>query len=499
MQDVQQALAMAQSAFAAGDWSNAGRLFEQVSKHQRRNAEVFLAMGICSVRIGQLDQARRYLNKAVKLKPMMPESHAQLGDLERAHMQRDAAIAHYERALAIKPGFGPAVVGLASIRRQLGDYEGARSPVDAAIQRNPAGDVHLADAAAMVAHDHETRQRAISMLRKVLDGDLPDSNRSIMLFRLAGLLDREGDYDEAWRVVTEANGLKAVAWDAAGHTRKVEAFCRSWDAASFGDMPRSSNLSEQPVFVAGMPRSGTSLVEQIIASHPAGAGVGELPTIPRLAVELDGLPTSGPTHVLHRSSALTSARLDEAATKTLDELHRMAALLDEDASAERIVDKLPGNIAHLPLIALLFPKARIIHTTRDPRDVAISCYFQDFAGPLGYAYSLESLASFIADEHILVNHARDVLGIEILDLSYEHLVADPERQIRRLLDFLGLPFDPACLSFHTTTRSVATASTDQVRQPMYRGSLERWKRYEPHLGPLIETLGARGIEPGEIR
>jgi hypothetical protein len=240
--------------------------------------------------------------------------------------------------------------------------------------------------------------------------------------------------------------------------------------------------SDVPVFIVGMQRSGTTLTEQIAASHPQVYGAGELEHIRRIA----GMIKIGRPESTVRQ--LTSA---DSLALAGDYLRKVREI---GGDALRIVDKMPHNFQYLGLIAILFPKARIIHCTRDPMDNCVSCFTQSFTGHHGYNTDLRQLGLYYREYRRLMDHWRRVLPIPMLEIDYEEMVADQETQSRRLIDFLGLDWDPACLNFHETDRSVQTASRWQVRQPIYKTSVKRWKDYEKHLGPLKKALGELAAE-----
>jgi hypothetical protein len=231
-----------------------------------------------------------------------------------------------------------------------------------------------------------------------------------------------------------------------------------------------------------MMRSGTSLAEQILASHSAVYGAGELrdidllvATLPQRLGAAEGYPAC-------------LGRLDAAAVRALADEH-LGRLRQRGGAAARVVDKAPFNFLHLSLIVTLFPRARLVHCRRDPVDTCLSCYFQNFGEPMGFTLDLRHLGLYYRAYERLMAHWARVLPVPVFELQYEELTADQEAVSRRLVEFCGLDWDERCLRFHETRRPVRTASTLQVRRPMYQSAVGRWKRYEAHLGPLLEALG----------
>jgi hypothetical protein len=229
-----------------------------------------------------------------------------------------------------------------------------------------------------------------------------------------------------------------------------------------------------------MPRSGTSLAEQILASHPRVRGAGEL-------VDIGKMSTLLPGRLGGEAYPDCLERLDRATARTLAEEYQ-GSLRQHGGAAERVVDKMPHNYLHLGLIAALFPRSRIVHCRRDPVDTCLSCYFQEFVNPLPYGPDLASLGRYYREYERLMAHYAQVLPLPLFELNYEELTAQQEAVSRRLVEFCGLDWDDRCLRFHETARTVRTSSSLQVRKPMYTSSVGRWKRYEAHLGPLLDAL-----------
>jgi len=251
----------------------------------------------------------------------------------------------------------------------------------------------------------------------------------------------------------------------------------------------ASNRSRLPVFIVGMPRSGTTLVEQILASHPLVYGAGELEAISEIYLGMQrrfGMARPYP----YCMAEITRKQLDAMAQAHLDRLGGMSR------GMARVTDKMPHNFLSLGLIDLLFPGARVIHCKRDPLDNCVAIFTQYFNEAHAYATNLADLGYYYRLYERLMHHWAETVEIPVLDLHYEELVAEPERHIRELIAFCDLSWDERCLRFHETKREVGTFSYDQVRRPIYKTSAGRWRNYAPYLDPLFESLGIANPDMG---
>ncbi|ABC23013.1 tetratricopeptide repeat-containing sulfotransferase family protein [Rhodospirillum rubrum] len=307
------------------------------------------------------------------------------------------------------------------------------------------------------------------------------------------VLDDRQDYDGAFAAFAQANRLKAAdhPFDADAHDRFVEAVSTVFTPALFERFAGLGSPSETPVLVVGLPRSGTTLVEQIIASHPQAAGAGELTHVSRFEHSLPWrVGEAGRRGYPACVAGLDGAILDRFTAHYLHELTRIGP------KARRVVDKLPNNFLRLGLFALAFPKARIIHCRRDLVDTCLSLYFQSFAGGHEYRHDLVSLGRYARAYLAMMAHWRRVLPLPMLEVDYADVVADQEKASRTMLEFLGLAWDEVVLRFHKREATVATASRWQVRQPIYATSVARWRRYEQHLSPLLLSLEGKKPSKG---
>ena len=312
---------------------------------------------------------------------------------------------------------------------------------------------------------------------------LPPDVRRQLDFAGASLLDRLGRYDQAFERVGVANRSAARVYDPREDERSVSARIEYFTAGRMRSLPRATLETRRAVFIVGMPRSGTSLVEQIVASHPQVHGGGEMDLLERGAQAAASAPWGRGQPYPWCLEGMNLRDVNELAAQHL------AALESLDRAATYVTDKMPLNFLQLGLAELVLPQCRVIHCVRDPLDTCLSCYFSDFAGGHAFAYDLGHLGSFYRQYRRLMRHWKQVLTVPILKVRYEEVVKDPEGQTRRLLEFLGLPWDERCLRFHENPRHVATLSRNQVRRPIYSSSVGRWKHYEKYLPQLIAVLG----------
>jgi tetratricopeptide (TPR) repeat protein len=429
------------------------------------------------------DEALAVYRRALELDPTYAEAHCGLGGVRHEQGQFEEAQAHYREALRHKPDLPAAHCALGTVREELGDFPDAERCWRAALSYDP----RLAGAYAALA----TMLRAklpdedLAGMRQLLDDpDLHQGRRCALHFGLAQVFDARGAYDVAGESLQQANALalagarkRGLEYDPAAHERFVTGMIAAC-TPSFFERVRGFGLeTERPIFIVGLPRSGTTLTEQILAGHSQVFGAGELRTgrddFEALASEddrrLDGL-----------------ARLDAATTRRIAE-HHLARLHELSADRPRVADKMPDNYLYLGLLAILFPKAKFIHCRRDPRDIAVSCWMTNFRH-IRWANDPDHIASRFEEYRRLMEHWRRVLPVPVLAVDYEETVADLEGVARRLVAWCGLDWELACLAFHEGKRPVRTASVSQVRQPIYSRSVARWKHYEPTLAPLFAKL-----------
>jgi len=442
-------------------------------------AEAYSNLGLALGALGRWGEAVEAFQKAIRLKPDFALAYSHLGDAEVVRGNVDDAKEAYGEALRRDPDLAAALAGQANILDIAGDPQAAYELLEPVVRRggaHPTVVTAFADASLQLRSYDE----AIAQIRKMLanPAELTPWQRSGLLFRLGALQERIDHYDEAFESYRLANDGYPTRFDPQAHVRTVDAIITTWSSARLEQSPKATLRSERPVFIVGMPRSGTTLVEQILATHPDVFGAGERAEVGNLA------DASGASHDSVAADRLDAAMLDRFAATYLDNLGSIAG------DARRITDKMPSNFLHLWFIALTFPGARVIHCTRDPRDTCLSLYAHGFSGNHDYAYRLDHLAEYYLQYQRLMDHWKTVLEIPIFEVCYEDLVSDLERETRALLSFCDLSWHEACLRPDETQRAVVTTSYSQVREPVHRGRIGRWSRYAEQLKPLIERLDA---------
>lgn len=434
--------------------------------------------------IDDLAEAEKCYREALRLRPDLVTLYMNLTVLLRNTGRHDEAMDCYQRVLELEPGNADAVAGVANVLEYRGEHEKAYALLKPLLERRNINS-HIAISFGSVARHIDRRAEAAAILESLVREPHPPRELRNMHFQLGKLYDEMRDYDKAFDHYRRAHSFAAADYDVKRNERLFDDLISVFSAERISRLPRSRIHSELPVFIVGMPRSGTTLVEQILASHPDVFGAGELGDIPKIAATV--------------SAAIRTATpyphcVGELKQQTVDELSQsyLSVLTKFSRTAKRITDKMPHNFLNLGIISLLFPKARVIHCLRDPIDTCLSIYSLPFNIAHPYADDLAHLGDYYRQYRRLMAHWKSVLSIPVLEIQYEELVANQEIWSRKLVEFCGLEWDERCLRFHETARIASTHSYDQVRRPIYKKSVARWKNYERHLTPLITALGEGG-------
>ncbi|GGA44281.1 sulfotransferase [Dyella nitratireducens] len=466
--------------------ADAAESFRRVIALRPADAEAHANLGNALRELGSFAEAEASYRHSIALNSQFARVYFDLGGSLYLQERYEEAEQNYRRALALKPDYVEACNNLGrSIRRQ-GRLDEARDYFDAALAIDPESVEAYCNLASLrtFTPEHPEPKRLEKLTHKL--PTLSEHMRIRYWFALGKMREDLGYYDEAFAAYTQGNRLKyeQLSPNEAGKIALIDNVRMVFDERFFASRPVPPSTGRSPIFIVGMPRSGTSLIEQILSTHPDIHGAGELPDLESIVFALAtgaGKPVEAFGEVASRMTAEELLRLGETYTERVWKLAPAAA---------RITDKMMANFAYIGMIRLMLPNAKIIHAMRDPMDSCFSCYATLFyKNNLDYTYDLGEVGRYYVRYIELMQHWQRVLPAgSILELRYEDMVADTEAQARRLLDYLGLPWDERCLNFHENRRVVKTASAAQVRRPVYRSSVARWKHFEANLQPLLEIV-----------
>jgi tetratricopeptide (TPR) repeat protein len=484
-------LALGNALQKKGELSEAIAHLREAVRLAPGNAQARESLGSALVACQQALEGLTHLREAVRLDPSSANARHKLGMALNLCGLAEEAAASFREAIRLDPSHAGAHNSAGSSLKNWGRIEEAVAEFKEALRLEPGHAAALQQLAELATSGHYrlTDEEAARLGERLgaAGGELSLDDACDLGFAQAVILERAGRHDEAFELYRQANDLRrqwsekqGLGFDPHATRRFVDETIAAFTPAFFERVRSWADASEVPVFVVGMPRSGTSLVEQILASHPSAFGAGEL-------LDMSELFKSLP-HRLGGPYPQCLERLGPRATRDMagEYLSRLAGV---GGAALRVVDKMPLNVMRLGLIATLFPRAKVIHCRRDPIDVCLSCYFRNFQS-VTFATDLRHLGQFFNQYQRLSRHWEAVLPMPVFHVDYEELTANQEDVSRRMVEFVGLPWDDRCLRFFETPRAAHNASALQVRKPMYRSSVGRWKPYEKHLGPLLEELAS---------
>jgi len=436
--------------------SDCGRAEEAKAPYKRytdrfpssREARYELALALDAT--GRIGEAAAQLREVLSLIPGLLDAYNKLGVTSATLGKFDDAETYFKSALAIRPDFPDALYGLASCSKILSEAQTA------------------------------------AKIESYLAADKPAEKQTLLHFALGKIYDDLGNYPRAFEHYKKGNDIvdAAAGFDANVWATFLDRIESTFTRRFFSDRTSFGSDSRQPIFIFGVPRSGTTLVEQIIGSHPQVATAGELDAIPEMTWNLQG------RFGLEASYPECMNELDGKAIRTLADAY-LAEVNARGPAAARVTDKMRGDFVHLGLLALVFPKATFIHCRRDSLDTCLSCYFTRLSPRNGFAHNLRNLGLYYRGYRKLMAHWAEALPVSMLEVGYEDLIADQEGVSRRVIAHCDLEWDDRCLSFHETLRPVHTGSVWQVRQPLYKTAVKRWQHYEAFLGPLRAALEER--------
>ncbi len=463
----------AQLAQRLGDYPAAIDGYGKVLALQAGAIDARLGLAACHHALGQSEVAEQYLEPLLEQAPAHPQALFLAANIARQKGALESALGYARKLRQSHPREAAVALLEAQILERQGEHGQAMALIEPWLNR-PVIEPGMAVLFARLCQPLQRCDEALEKIGTALRQPMASrQSHADLLYAAGDLCDRVGRFDEAFDHIQQANTLAIAGFDSDGHERYIDQIIETFSPDFFRHAPRAPAPLKPPLFILGMPRSGTSLVEQILASHPGVSAGGELTCLDRIGRDAD-FPAGIPQ--------LDHATLTQMAGRYSDEL----AAISTDS--RYVSDKMPQNFLYLGLIALLFPGAKIVHCRRHPLDTCLSCYFQNFNAGQGYSNDLTTLGRYYNDYHRLMNHWRQNLPLEMVEIDYEALIDAPETTLRPLFDYLELPWDEGCLRFHENSQPVATASYQQVRQPLYRHAIGRWSHYRERLQPLIAAL-----------
>ena len=497
----------------ASRYRKAEDAFKKLLNEDENNIDALRFMGILAFKSGNHDIAEAVLTKALRLDPTYSLVWANLAQVYSVTGQLDKAKKSFKNILNMEPRNGLIWAEYGTVLTKLANYEESKDAYLKALDfKSDSPRVHLS-----LGHVYKTMgeieksidsykntivqnklsgeaywslanlktysfsEKEIKVMEETLKADMSDIERSQMHFALGKAYEVKKDFDSSFNNYFKGNELKKglakySSDDTTDNTKRILDF---FNLENIRDFQKSLTVNQDPIFVLGMPRSGSTLVDQIISSHSQVDGTQELPNIIKIASELNSNNQNTYPEILKE---LDELKITEMGNNYLSETTWARK------NAPFFIDKMPNNFIHIGLIKTILPNAKIIDTRRDPMDTCFSCYKQFFARGQLFTYSLEDLGNYYTDYINAMNHWHNVYGEDIYTVHYDNVINKTEETIRELIDYCELPFEKECLEFYKSSRPVKTPSAEQVRQPIYKSGLNYWKNYEKHLLPLKKII-----------
>ena len=513
-------LTLARNHKGNNDHKNASVMYKNALRLDKKNTQTWTEYGVMLSEVQDFQSAINVFKRVAKLLPKQAASYSNLGVAYQKSGNIAFAAEPYKKAVELEPHNVDYILNHVHVLIVYGEFDKAEKLLAPVLKKNPDNERALVELLKIYTNTNR-QDEAIEIVTPFIQGDLdnvspvlmacyleackntPNLEQAVQLsekliskttaknedlyglfFQLGAYYDKSGDYEKAYNFFEKGNQLRDERDDIfEKQIKTLEQNVSSLTSSVFSDAASSDNMSELPVFVVGMPRSGTSLVEQILDRHPDIYGIGENNLINQYLLD----------YIRHKPYLEKFS--DCFAAFTQQELHEISSdycnkiIQETDGKPyKRIINKMPDNFRLIPFIRMLFPNARIIHCARNPLDTCLSIYFQIFSGLHYYAYNQRKLARYYNLYQSLMKHYTETLNIEVMNIQYEELVSDQELWSKQLIEYCGLEWNDACLDFHKSDRHVRTASKDQVNKPIYTSSVNRWKNYEKYITPLMKSL-----------
>lgn len=484
-----QAFAYAETAMQTGHAAMAVPLMRQWTQRQSDRADIWFAYGSVMNAVNDSDEAAMAFETALRLAPGNPDIQAALGRTLYAMGRPSEALPLLEDVIQAQPDDAYSLLTLSYVKASLGARREAIDLAERILAERPFNSnafFQLAEISPDQAQVYASAAEDLIENEKAIPED-----RATAAFAIGRLLERQGEKKKAFEKFRRANTIRREALRQAGglidarHWRdSSDQLRRDFPIDRVKACAAHGSKSEEPVFIVGMPRTGSTLTEQVLSGHKDISSLGEVYALART------------DHLLQKASAQSGQNhlmcLEDSATVQRLSAHYLNAIKGGRDDALRRTDKMLLNYKRVALIAILFPRARVIHCTRDPRDVGLSIFKHRFNVNMTYSHDLPSIANRILECDSVMAYGRELLGAQLLTVRYEDMVDNLESESRRIVEHLGLPWDEACLDFDRSKRSVVTLSQSQVRQPIYMSSAGAWRDWERELQPLIEILTDNG-------
>jgi len=508
---VAQSLAKAENLLSAGETAEAEKLCDEVSREHPTNTKALrllariasdtgrtvvaegllkriislsaenyrcvVDLGLFLAEQGRYPEAVEALEKAVDMEPSSVPTQQRLGDFLAIMGKSADALTVYEMALQYDPDYVPALVGRGHMSRIVGETSDAIDSYESAIELNPGYGDAWWSLASLRSYPFSAEQASEIRTQLETASDENTTSKTGLYFALARAAEDEKDFDNAWTNYELGNALKrsSVQYDPVRVESSHDAVIEQFNNEFLAQFPDDPTAEPGPIFIVGMPRSGSTLIEQILASHSQVEGAAELPYIGLLSDSLGGPRANGKKY----PEAVADLSIDQL--RAFGKSYLYYSQSNRPQGLPRFTDKMPANFVHVGLIHLALPNAKIIDARRHPLDACVGNYRQLFAQGKNHAYDLNECAEYCLDYIRVMDHWDSVLPGRVLKVNYEDVVGNVESEVRRLLDHCELDWEDACLNFHQTDRAVNTASSEQVREPIYSDAVAYWKHYEAHL------------------
>ncbi|MDX1517792.1 MAG: sulfotransferase [Woeseiaceae bacterium] len=474
---------MAGIAMRAKQYGDAEVLLERALEIAPNYYQGWMDLGLARQEQDKGELAIEAYTRAMRIEPKRPRAYAAAGTTIAMNGEHEKAVDFFDQAIALDPGHAGALSGKGHVLKTVGRQAEAIESYRECVRANPSHGEAWWSLANLKTFRFDDDDIA-AMLEQVNDETLGDEPRANFQFALGKAYEDAGDYARAFEFYEQGNENRRQreTYDPVQTADQHDQFIRIFSREFLQRNAGAGNSSNAPIFIVGLPRSGSTLIEQILASHPEVEGTHELPELGRVARGV-GMQRDDRKKYPEVVTELTADEFRKLGDRYLER-----TLRHRTAKTPRFTDKLPNNFAHVGFASLILPNAKFIDARRHPLDSCLGSYKQLFARGQPFTYDLFELGEFYLEYRRLMAHWHDVLPGNVLDVQYEDVVADIETQVRRILEFCDLPWDDRCMRFFETERAVKTASSEQVRQPIYSDALHRWRNYETQLAPLIEVL-----------